>query len=209
MSEIKRTANAGVLIKLDGVSILLDGVCEEYAKYSYLGTPDNIRRELTDNFPDVLAFTHWHEDHCDLSYVEQYKKSTLRPVYGPELSINGIINNITFSTVESRHIGKFTDPHVSYIIRGSECIWFLGDASPLIWKDVDNYPCPDIVILPYAYAITESAWKITKGLGAKNIVLLHLPRKEEDAYKLWDAVTETVKGDNSLFIPEIGEVLNF
>ena len=207
--EIRRTANAGVLIKLDDVSILLDGVCKDYTKYSYIGTPDNIRRELTENFPNVLAFTHWHEDHCDPSYVELYKKSTLRPVYGPELSINGIINNISFLSIESRHIGKYTDPHVSYIIQGSKCIWFMGDASPLMWKNISNYPTPDIVIVPYAYAITDSAWKITKDLGAKYIVLLHLPKEDNDPYMLWNSVAETVKGDESLFIPKIGEVLIF
>ena len=209
MPEIKRTANAGVLIKLDGVTFLLDGVCKEYTEYSYIGTPDYIRKELTDNFPDVLAFTHWHEDHCDPLYVEIYKKNTLRPVYGPELPIRKKIKDITFMSVVNRHIGKFTDPHVSYIIEGSKCIWFMGDSSPLSWKNISNYPTPDIVIVPYAYAITDSAWKITNDLGAKEIILLHLPKEEDDQFSLWDAVANTTKNDKRLFIPKIGEVLTF
>lgn len=207
--EIKRTANAGVLLKVDGISFLLDGVCNEYAKYSYLGTPDSLRKELSDNFPDVLAYTHWHEDHFDSSYADAYKKTTLRPVYGPELSITEKIGNVSFTSISSRHIGKYTEAHVSYIIEGSKCIWFMGDASPLMWKNVGDYPSPDILIVPYAYAITDAAWKITKDFGAKAIVLLHLPRKEKDVYGLWDAVIKTAGNDDSLFIPEIGQVLNF
>ena len=59
--KILRTANAGVLLTLDGVRILLDGVCGDLPPY--LTTPDDIKLELCKNIPDVVAYTHFHTDH--------------------------------------------------------------------------------------------------------------------------------------------------
>ena len=72
--KIKRTANAGVLLTIDQTRILLDGVCE--ALYPYIGTPNDIRDELIENMPDILAFTHRHKDHYDDSYAQIYRKKT-------------------------------------------------------------------------------------------------------------------------------------
>ncbi|MBR5155277.1 MAG: MBL fold metallo-hydrolase [Clostridia bacterium] len=201
--EIKRTANAGVLIKIDGMSILLDGVCDELAPY--LGTPENIREELTLQFPDIVAFTHKHKDHFDESYAEYYEKKTLRPIYGSEMPFSEKIGNVTLTPVLSRHIGKVELLHASFVISGSKCIWFMGDASPLVLKEMGNMPKPDVVIVPYAYAITESAWRMTKGLGADAIVLIHLPLPENDTYGLWKTVEEVTQGDSCLYIPKLGE----
>ena len=43
--EIRRTANAGVLLKLDGVRILLDGLCDRVE--GYLPTPPSFDWEIT------------------------------------------------------------------------------------------------------------------------------------------------------------------
>lgn len=202
---IKRTANAGVQIELDGVSFLLDGVAEELAPY--VGTPHHIREKLTENAPDVVAFTHLHKDHYDKSYAEEYTKRTLRPVYGPECLPPQRSQNIEIKAVPTRHIGKVEISHISYIICGSKCVWFMGDASPLEWKNADKFPKPDVLIAPYAYAITSSAWKITKSLGAKEIVLVHLPLRESDEHGLWSLTEQNVCGDTSVHIPHIGQVI--
>lgn len=203
--EILRTANAGVLITLDEVTVLLDGVCKELPPY--FGTPKEMREMLTLNFPDILAFTHYHSDHYDEEYRNLYKSSTLRPVYGPECVCFGKYKGIEIQGISSRHIGKTDIPHMSFIINGSKCIYFMGDASPLTWKSVPDLPKPDVIIVPYAYASTESAWKITKSFGAKDIILVHMPDRENDEYKLWDMVQKTVADDNSFCFIEIGEKL--
>lgn len=202
---IKRTANAGVLLELDDVSFLLDGVAEELVPY--IGTPQNIRENLTQNPPDVVAFTHLHKDHYDKSYSEEYTKRTLRPVYGPECLPPENTQNIEIEAVPTRHIGKAEIPHISYVIYGSKCVWFMGDASPLMWKDADKFPKPDVVIAPYAYAITASAWNITKSLGAKEIVLVHFPLRECDEHGLWNLAQQNVGEDSSVHIPDIGQVI--
>ncbi len=204
--EIKRTANAGVLLKMDGKTILLDGVCKQLPPYE--ATPDSLRRELIEAPADILAFTHYHADHYDAEYAALYGKKTLRSVYGPEFSHSVDIGGIQIIPIKTRHIGKADVEHVSFIIKGSRCVWFMGDASPLEWKNLNGFPSPDVLIVPYAYAITDSAWKISKELGAKSIVLLHMPVKENDPYGLWEAVKKTTQGDPCLHIPEMGQILN-
>ena len=201
--EIRRTANSGVLLNLDGISFLLDGICKDFPPYD--GTPEKIREELTLSFPDVLLFTHSHPDHYDDEYSYNYTKSTARPVYGPCCRPCGYLGKVKVSCIETRHIGKNDTEHVSFIIEGSKCVWFVGDASPLVWKKEKNLPKPDVLIVPYAYAITESAWHLTKELGAESIILLHLPKHENDIYSLWEAVESNIKGERNLYIPDIDE----
>lgn len=203
--EIRRTANAGVLINTDGVSILLDGVCGRVEPY--MKTPDDIRRELTERLPDIVAFTHKHDDHYDDEYTEFYKATTLRPVCGSEGCFSESYKAIRVESLPTRHIGKADITHVSFIIKGSKCIWFMGDASPLEWKHTENLPSPDVIIAPFAYANTASAWKMTKSFGAKDVIILHLPSRESDVCGLWDLVEKTVQNDPSVHIPQMGETV--
>ena len=204
--EIQRTANAGVLLKLDGVSILLDGLCDRVE--GYLPTPPAIADRLLVNPPDLLAFTHCHADHCSEALLLPYRKQNLRPILGPEyLPIEGMrVGEVTITPVASRHIGK-TEPgliHHSFVIQGSQCVWFMGDAAPLQWKNRTDLPKPDVLIAPYAYANTKSAWELTCSLAEK-VVLLHLPERNNDPYGLWPAVESTTVGATNLYIPKIGE----
>ena len=201
---VTRTANAGAIIEMDGTRILLDGVCEPLPPY--IGTPASIRDSLMREMPDVLAFTHKHPDHYDPSYAEIYKEKTLRQIYTPEsLPFYELENGIGLYLCATRHIGKTDIPHVSYVIEGSSVVWFMGDASPLSLKKMTEYPQPQLLIIPFAYAITPSAWRMTKETGAQRILLLHMPPKEDDAEGLWDAVKETVREDSSLFTLNVGE----
>ena len=210
--EIKRTANAGVLLTLDGVAVLLDGVSREILPY--LPTPAEIRNELLQTPPDVLCFTHKHADHYDAAFVSEYLQDAAGPILGPadipfcrQETLR--IQSLRITQIPSRHIGK-QEPmgHVSFIIEGSRCVWFMGDASPLQWRDRKDLPQPDILIAPYAYA-TGSGWQVCQSLGAKSIVLVHLPDRQKDIYSLWDTVEATVGKCrmDGLCIPQIGQTL--
>lgn len=207
--EIQRTANAGVLLKMDGVSILLDGLCDGID--IYLPTPAAIADSLLICPPDVLAFTHNHPDHCSEALLLPYRKQNLRPILGPEsLYPDGIkLAGVTITPVESRHLGK-VEPglnHVSYIIQGSRCVWFMGDAAPLQWKNRTDLPKPDVLIAPYAYGNTKAVWDMTCSL-TKNVVLLHLPDRDKDLYHLWEGVDSTTRGTAAnLWIPQMGEAI--
>ena len=176
MLKLTRTANAGVLLELDGTRILLDGVCREVSPYP--ATPDSIKTELSANYPDLVAVTHCHEDHCDPAFEEDYRLATGRPVIDAAYVGKTVtVGNIRLTAVPSRHIGKADCDHVSFILEGSACIWFLGDAAPSQWKNRYDLPKPDVLICPYAYAATDSAWRMTQSLAPKAVILLHLPSK--------------------------------
>ena len=166
------------------------------------------------NPPDMLAFTHGHEDHFDAQMAEYFHKQTLRPVLGPEnlpcgTTTRGISCGwVSVLPIKSRHIGKeyFHIPHVSYDIEGSRTVWFLGDAVPSQWHGIDR-KC-HVLIAPFAYALTESAWRMTCAL-ADHVVLVHMPLRDNDPAGLWPQV-EAVTGKKcpvSLYIPEIGETI--
>ena len=210
--RISRVSNAGVLLELDGVKILLDGFCTGHGPY--LATPAHIRDSLLADPPDMLAFTHEHEDHCDARLAEQFHKQTLRPVLAPEnlpcgTTSRGISRGwVSVLPFKSRHIGKeyFHIPHVSYAINGSQSVWFLGDAVPSQWHGIDR-KC-NVLIAPFAYALSESAWRMTCAL-AEHVVLVHMPLRENDPDGLWPQV-EAVTGAScpvQLHIPAVGETV--
>ena len=209
--KLKRTANAGILLTLDGVTILLDGVCREVKPYPT--TPPEERERLMENWPQIVAFTHAHKDHYDPAYAAEFTKRTGRVVLGPE-SVKGSmksqqVGNVTVTPIPSRHIGAEgkTTPHSSFIIEGSACLWFLGDAAPTQWKTQQNLPKPDVLLVPYAYANTPESWRITKSLGAKKILLLHMPEREHDTIGLWDGVREVTHGETTFdILPLLGEI---
>ena len=191
--EITRTANAGVLLKLDGVTILMDGVCREVKPYP--ATPPETKAQLTACMPDVVAFTHAHKDHYDPGFAAAVLQKN-GVILGPS-DCHGTMQPMTvggvrITPVSSRHIGAAgkTTLHASFIIEGSCCVWFTGDAAPTQWQRCD-LPKPDVLIVPYAYCTTPSAWTAAKNLDAKKIVLVHMPLKENDTLGLWDAVYAT------------------
>ena len=209
---LSRVSNAGVLLSLDGVKILLDGFCTGVGPY--MATPAAIRESLLADPPDMLAFTHDHPDHCDGEAAATYRKQTLRPGLGPEnlpyaTSSRGVaVGGVSVLPVKSRHIGKeyFHVPHVSYDIEGSKSVWFLGDAVPSQWHGVSRKA--DVIIAPFAYALSDSAWRMTCQL-ADTVVLVHMPLRHNDPAQLWPQV-EAVIGKYcpvKLHIPAIGETL--
>ncbi len=206
--ELLRTANAGIYVKTGGVSFLVDGVCGDYPPY--LGTPPALMQKLSQPYPDVVAFTHRHPDHYLASYADSYEKKTLRSVIGPESfpKEGGCLQlgSLRLTAVPTRHIGKAGEiPHVSYILEGEKRIFILGDAAPLQWRDKGNLPRPQVLVVPFAYAITPAAWQLTKAFGAEKIILVHMPAEDNDPHGLWRQVRVTVGEDTALVIPQIGQ----
>lgn len=206
--ELTRTANAGILLRLDGISILLDGVCREVKPYP--ATPPTIRAQLTRLWPDIVAYTHNHKDHYDPTYAAAYSRQTGRVILGPG-ALHGsmekiTLGNVTVMPVSSRHIGVAgkTVDHAGFVIKGSKCLWFTGDSAPSQWKNKD-LPKPDVLVVPYAYANTPASWALTKSLGAEQIVLLHMPARQADTIGLWPAVEATTENDAKLHPLEMGE----
>ena len=84
----------------------------------------------------------------------------------------------------------------------------MGDAAPLQWKDRADLPRADVLIAPFAYAMSDSAWRMTCQL-ADTVVLVHMPLRENDPASLWHQVEEVTAKycPVKLYIPEIGQTI--
>lgn len=204
--KIIRTANAGVLLTLDGVRILLDGICGEIPPY--LATPENIKLKICEALPDIVAFTHFHTDHFDKDFALFFEDKTGKRIISPENSEAQSVEGVEITAVPTRHIGKTDIAHISFVIKGSKTIWFMGDASPLTLKNMANYPRPDVLFAPFAYFNSPSSLKLTRQLRAKDIFVLHLPNENNDEFKICKAVGENIKDEPNIYIMNLGESIN-
>lgn len=211
--ELRRTANAGFLLTLDGVTIALDGVCLEVSPYQ--ATPPAERTRLAAAPPDLLAFTHCHPDHFDMVFAATFSGPVLGPdqvaqalpgkdVSGSCLTVGGV----SITPVPTRHIGKAsqTTSHFSFVIEGSHRVWFMGDATPAQMAQLAPYGKPDVLIAPYAYATTASAVRMVNEIAPGMLVLTHLPLRENDPASLWAAVEVMLPQlSMAVTIPEMGQ----
>ena len=213
--KLTRTANAGFLLELDGAVIGLDSVC--LAVSPYLATPPSERDRVTNAAPDLLAYTHSHYDHFDPDFAQRFTGPILGPVAtalpGKTIPLAPVtVKDVRITPVTTRHIGKsdLSEGHCSFIIEGSRCIWFTGDAGPVQLNALAVFPKPDVLIAPFAYATTPSAQRMVHASGAKELVLCHLPLREQDPDGLWPAVEAMLPGFGiPVRIPDIGETQYF
>ena len=213
--ELRRTANAGFLLTLDGVTIALDGVCLEVSPYQ--ATPSAERAKLMAAPPDLLAYTHCHEDHFDPNFATSFSG----PILGPEQVAQALpgkavsnaataMGKVGVTPVPTRHIGKasLTTTHFSYILEGSSRIWFMGDATPAQMAQLSPYGKPDVLIAPYAYATTPSAVRMVNEISPGMLVLTHMPLRENDPAGLWHAVEAMLPQlSMAVIIPEMGQTV--
>lgn len=215
-----RTANAGGLLELDGIAVLLDGVCGGVGPY--LPTPPALLEELAGRRVDLTAFTHAHPDHLDPDGAQECLyawggppvlgtravEEALSPwpvTVGESVSAGAV----TVTPIPSRHIGAAyrTLEHSSLLIEGSRRLLFAGDAAPTQWEGSPIRP--DVLLAPFAYAATPAAWRIVERLAPERLVLLHLPTRDNDPEGLWQAVETTLFRcrDISVTIPDMGETV--
>ncbi len=202
--QILRTANAGVLLEIDGVKLLLDGVCGEIPPYSK--TPENIKKDLYDKDLDVVAFTHFHQDHFDSEFAKA-SEAKGKKVLSPENAEIIKLKNLEIIPFKTRHIGKSESEHISFIIKGSKTIWFMGDAAPVTIKGMQEFPKPDVLFVPFAYLNSEPSLNITKSAKADNIILLHTPEREKDCLGIWENVEKTIINEENIYLINLGETL--
>lgn len=203
--KILRTANAGVLLTLDDVRILLDGVCGDLPPY--LTTPDDIKLELCKNIPDVVAYTHFHTDHFDNEFALFYENKTGNKIISPDFSAIQTVGNVKISSVETRHIGKTDVKHISFIIKGSKTVWFMGDASPANLKNMCDTEKPDVLLAPFSYFNSPSSLRLAQNLGASKIYVLHLPNENNDEFNINSTVMGNIKNEPDIDILNMGETV--
>lgn len=206
--DFVRTANAGGLLTMDGIRILLDGICD--CVPPFLSTPHGVLSSLQAFWPDAIAFTHYHRDHYDARFCEDYMAATGREILVPgAASIQ--LGDVSITPIRTRHLGKAGCSHTSYLIEGSYRILFAGDASPLQWGSWLDSIKPDILLAPYAYVTDTAARRILEKMAPEILILLHLPNRNDEKLGIWEAVR---LGCNMLpgiriVIPELMEKISF
>lgn len=211
--QLRRTANAGFLLMLDGATIALDGVCLEVSPYQ--ATLPAERAQLLAAPPDLLAYTHCHEDHFDPGFAAAFPGPILgtdqvaQALPGKAVSLEAVtVGAVKVTPVATRHIGKFTDSHQSLVIEGSSQVWFMGDATPVQLKQLAPYGRPKVLIAPFAYATTPSAVRAVNETAPEYLILTHLPLKSNDPSGLWSAVEAQLSGFSmQVLIPALGDTI--
>ncbi len=204
--EIKRTANAGVLIKTNSTSVLLDGICNP--PLPYLATPNEIKNEIISSLPNIVGFTHTHNDHFDNEFAEFFSKITgEKVIVTPDICVQK--GNVKVMSVKTRHLGKSDVAHISFVVMAeNKCIWFSGDAAPVSLLGRNDLPKPDILIVPFAYVNTASSFNNTLKSGAKQIIVVHMPNKENDIYGIFETVETVINNNNAVHILKLGETIH-
>lgn len=218
MCKFTRTASAGGLLELAGSAVLLDAICGGVGPY--LPTPPGLLDFILEHRPELLAFTHAHPDHLDPSAVQEclYAWGGV-PVLGtgevaqalspwPVTAGEAVtVGGIRVTPVPSRHIGAAYRgvEHNSILLEGSRRLLFLGDAAPTQWEGSGIRP--DVLFAPFAYVTTQAGWHIVERLAPRQLVLLHLPARDNDPEKLWREVEATLSRcrDIPVAIPAMGE----
>lgn len=192
---------------MDGVQILLDGVCREVSPY--LATPPAEWERLTSPWPDAVCFTHTHEDHFHPDYASAYKAATGRETLIPGGEGEWKVGNIQITAIPTRHLGKSgTEKHCSFVIQGSKNLWFMGDAAPSQLKRMEHLPKPDVLVVPFAYLATESAMALLQPYLPCVIVLVHMPARDKDPDGIWNAVAPGMAQLKELmYVPALGETI--
>lgn len=215
-----RTANAGGLLELDGIAVLLDGICGGVGPY--LPTPPALLEELAGRRVDLAAFTHAHPDHLDPDGTQECLYAWGGPpVLGTRAVAEALspwpvtvgegvsAGGVAVTPIPSRHIGAAyrTVEHSSLLIEGSRRLLFAGDAAPTQWEGSSIRP--DVLFAPFAYAATPAAWRIVERLAPERLVLLHLPARDNDPEGLWQAVETTLSRCQGIpvTLPDMGETL--
>lgn len=206
-------SNAGIILNVGGRTIGIDCLCKDSSRL-YSDTPSQIRKQLN---PDILIFTHEHEDHFCQEYVkEAWEKNPNLIIYATEKTVK-VLREINIpegnlyqvadgdeNEVDSLHI-KFMQSihegdqyaniqHLTLLIRmGEKHLVVIGDAMPCkdLFKKISAWSSHiDWLFAPFPYVGLRSTRKLLKEyLDIENIFVLHQPRKEADVQN-WVANTK-------------------
>lgn len=213
--KFQYVSNAGIIFNVDKKIIGIDCLCKDYSKL-YQDTSPQIREELK---PDILIFTHEHEDHFCADYVkEAWERNLNLQIYSTKKVI-GILqetnipltnihevgernmldkDGLNILVVESVHEGdQYADiQNLTLLIRiEDKHLVITGDAMPCkeLFKKISAWsPCIDWFFAPFPYVGLRSTRKLMKEyLDMNNIFVLHQPCKEADVQN-WVVNTKRV-----------------
>lgn len=213
--KFQYVSNAGIVLRTKEKIIGIDCLCRDLSKI-YQDTPVEIREQLK---PDILIFTHEHEDHFCTEYAEEaWVKNKELQIYSTKsvieaLKVNGLplenlycveeedvldVDKVHINYMYSLHEGEQYSnvQNVTLLIRiEDKHLVITGDAMPckeLFERIAAWSPRVDWLFAPFPYVGLRSTRKLmTEHFDIKNIFVLHQPYKEADTQN-WVANTKRV-----------------
>lgn len=213
--KFQYVSNAGIIFDVDGRQIGIDCLCRDSSKL-YQDTPLQIREQLK---PDILIFTHEHEDHFCAEYVkEAWEKNPKLEIYSTTAVVERLkeigVPSINLKEVQDGDALKLNDMQICFketvhegeqysavknltllMEKEDEKIVVTGDAMPCaeLFEKIGEWSKKvDWLYAPFPYVGLRSTRKLMiEHLDIQNIFALHLPLKEADVQG-WIANTKRV-----------------
>lgn len=196
--KITLTANAGVIIKLEDMCILIDALhCEPTERFSTL-SPEQVEtvfKLLHSSPPDVMLVTHSHPDHYSRLLTERAKTEfpkmeIILPWRSECPTRSAVIGNTDISWLPLEHMPlSIVEDRTNYgfcIRCGESLIFTPGDAdlhSPAVAESVAGMK-PSLALLPFPWLTLPSAKNVYDSLAPEKTLLLHLPFDDSDRYNI-------------------------
>ncbi|MBQ4558702.1 MAG: MBL fold metallo-hydrolase [Tyzzerella sp.] len=213
--KFEYVSNAGIMLEVSGRQIGIDCLCKDSTKL-YQDTPPQIREGLK---PDIIIFTHEHEDHFCAEYVKEvWERNPNMQIYSTKRAIEIMQGeNIPFTNLHQLADGEVLEFESLYIkfmesVHEGEQYSDVQNFTLLINKEDkklvvtgDAMPCKELFeriskwssridwfFAPFPYVGLRSTRKlISEHLDIENIFALHQPRPEADKQG-WVANTKRV-----------------
>ena len=230
--SITYTGNMGVLISDEKTAVWIDGLHEYYGP-EYLNPPDSLIEKAYTKRPPFnnlqwLLFTHYHRDHFSKKLVNHFlqKKSRYKVIGAPQVvdsllasdAVNAWDKNteVFYDNLSSLRIKAFNIPHtwpqrhakvqnIAYLVElNGFRILHTGDAD----TDMDAFTHAgigliDAAIVPEWFINNKSGKQIIENLGAKKVIVAHIPPNEKSSDN------STIKNAGVVFFENIGQSTSF
>ena len=213
--KFQYVSNAGIIFNIGNKLIGIDYLCKDSSQL-YQDTPMQIREEIN---PDILIFTHEHEDHFCAEYVKAaWVKNPALIIYSTKSVINILremnIPEDNMYQVEDGEEIQSDSLHITFMQSIHEGEQYANIQNVTLFIKIedkhlvitgDAMPCQELferiaarstniewLFAPFPYVGLRTTRKLMKEyLDIKNIFVLHQPRKEADAQN-WVASTKRV-----------------
>lgn len=202
--SVTLSANAGVSIQLGDCRLWVDALHTQKVEGFSTVSPELWNRMRTEKAfvpPDLICFTHCHQDHYDRSLTAQAKalwpQATLilpEPEFERQILLQGAEHSMLFRTMTLRFIrlphegGTFAAaPHYGLLLsRGDFRILIPGDcavASPALTERLRGEPI-DLALLNFPWiAQRQGRDFIQTVLRPRHLLLYHLPFREDETHR--------------------------
>ena len=212
--RITFSANAGMALQLRNKRILIDALHDKKVPPFSTVSPalwEQIRTHPDFVDPDVIFFTHCHEDHYSQALTMEAKRLWPGAVlvlpeqeFGAQYLLYGsetkfVVDEMVFRFLRLTHEGEqYVDvPHYGLLIEGPDFrILIAADcklANPQLTKFLEGKPV-DLAILEFPWITLRTGWNyVEEVLKPRHLLINHIPFPQDDLAGYRDAAIHAAK----------------